>query len=123
MYLFLDFFQYRKSQAVSQAVFQAVFWPCELNACSIWLSCVEGNRREGERRPIEKRGGRRTLLINAFLFFYAAEGAAAASVTNTFISSHPPFFRRLTACSSSFLHSLTDFDFGGAGRRFDAAPT
>ena len=34
-YLFLDFFQYRKSQAdyqaVSQAVFQAVFWPCELN--------------------------------------------------------------------------------------------
>ena len=34
-YLFWDFFQYRKShadsQAVSRAVFQAVFWPCELN--------------------------------------------------------------------------------------------
>ena len=30
-YLFLEFFQYRKSQVDSQAVFQAVFWPCELN--------------------------------------------------------------------------------------------
>ena len=30
-YLFLDFFQYRKSQADSQAVSQAVFWPSELN--------------------------------------------------------------------------------------------
>lgn len=73
-------------------------------------------------RPLEKRGGRRTLLINAsFLFSHAAEGAAAASVTNTFISS----LRSFAASDSPFFHSLfrslTDFDFGG--RRFDAAPS
>ena len=67
-----------------------------LNPCSPWLRCVEGIEEGIVDRPLEKRGGRRTLLINAsFLFSHAAEGAAAASVTNTFISSLPSFLRSL----------------------------
>ena len=46
-YLFLDFFQYRTSQADSQAVsragFQAVFLPCELNPS---LLAPSGRQRE-----------------------------------------------------------------------------
>ena len=96
----LDFFQYRKSQADSRAVFQAVVWPYELNpnfpGRPLFIQLVPGN-------PL--------LSFSKMPFNLSRLTESKASLTSTeakYTTLFWPLFKSPATDDAKFVHTLTE---------------